>query len=103
MSRCNLDNRKRNTEVCIGWDPGLETYFCTVIDYELGGGPDSAPCIWHGAMPGDIYDDPEPLLDAVTPYACRFDRQSLIEMLRYDKKNHSERVYSAPMKCSKVL
>lgn len=93
MSRCSLDNYARGTEVCIGWDPALKTFFCTVIDFELGGGPDSMPCIWYGAAPDEIFPNPEPLIDIITPYACKFDRGQLITMLYEDKVTDSERIY----------
>lgn len=93
MSRCRLDSTMRNTEVCIGWDPGFNTFFCYVIDFELGGGQDSIPCIHHGATDGE-FTSPEELVDIILPYSCQFDRDELIRMLVEDGTTNSERTYS---------
>lgn len=93
MSRCSLDSFSKNTEVSIGWDPALQTFFCTVIDFESDDGAESAPTIWLGASPDNAYLEPDPLIDIITPYACSFDRQLLISMLNEDKRTDSERIY----------
>lgn len=35
MSRCVLDDEKRNTEVVIGWDPMMQTFFARVWERSL--------------------------------------------------------------------
>ena len=93
MSRCNLSNRKLNTEVYIGWDPGLQTYFCSVFDYNLGGGVESEPIIQFGSRSGEVSCCAEPLLDVIMPYTCSFDRTTLLAMLKEDREANSERIY----------
>lgn len=93
MSRYSLDSFRKNTEVSIGWDPELQTFFCSVIDFELGAGAESSPSIWLGASPDNAYLEPEPLIDIITPYACSFDRNLLISMLNEDKQTNSEKIY----------
>jgi len=86
MSRCILDDETRGTEVAIGWDPPMETFFARVADHE-------GEMFWLGG--GDqVYDSPEVLVEMIQPYAGRHDRKQLIlELLRDKAAGDGERVY----------
>jgi len=89
MSRCVLDNEQTGIEVVIGWDPPLGTYFAQVIRP----GSDE-PIIWLGTS-HNKFTAPDVLIEAISPYACKFDRNVLISNLALDRSNNSERIYSA--------
>jgi len=88
MSRCILDNEELGTEVVIGWDPPMETYFARVAERN------GEEVFWTGN--GDrIYNSPDPLIEMIQPYACWHDKKALIRELRWDKAtNDGSRIYS---------
>ena len=81
MSRCVLDDEKRNTEVVIGWDPHMETFFarvweCSLYDSEAALGlTDPGVRFWTGC--GDriwtTADELDQLIAMIRPYACSHD------------------------------
>lgn len=88
MSRCVLDNEKTGSEVAIGWDPGLNTFFAQVIQPE-----EDEPSIWLGKY-FDEYLTPEKLIEVIRPWACQFDTELLFSNLMQDKETNSDRLYS---------
>lgn len=88
MSRCVLDNDETGDEVVVGWDSSLETFFAQVIK----AGADE-PVVWIGASPTQCVN-PNEVIDAVMPFAAKFDRALLLKELLSDRDSDSERVYS---------
>lgn len=93
MSRCNLDYPEHQLEIVIGWDPGLETFFAQVKDLTLPDGADHL--LWEGTD-YRAYPDPDPLIDAIEPFAPPFDRAGLRRELLRDRANNAKRIYDAP-------
>ena len=92
MSRCSLDNYGAGYEVVIGWDGQLQTFFAQVIDINSEEKEDEGPFIWLGVSPREC-SSPEPLIEAIKPYATGFDTELLLSILKLDKKTNSERRY----------
>lgn len=102
MSRCVLDDEKRNTEVVIGWDPNMETFFARVwerslYDSEVSLGlPDPGVRFWTGC--GDrtwtTSGELDQLIMMIQPYTCSHDSAELREELLADQENNDgERTY----------
>lgn len=102
MSRCVLDDEKRGTEVVIGWDPPLKTFFARVserslYDVEVAREVEDAGVrFWTGC--GDrtwvTTDDLDELIVLIEPYACPHDRAELRHELLIDQANDDgERAY----------
>jgi len=94
MSRCHLE-RDGGDYIVIGWDPGPATFFCIV--QMAADGVDAEPRLWLGALPGDVYDHPTPLIEALEgmPEVPSFDRDRLQEELLKDQAaDDAKRVYS---------
>ena len=81
MSRHTFHNQATNTEIAVGWDPGLDTYFAVVVtnDYDN-------PILWIGTSPREI-QDPQPVIKAITPYANSLDPQTLSRQLLQDRQD----------------
>lgn len=102
MSRCVLDDEERGTEVVIGWDPPLGTFFArvwerTVHDTEAElGVEDPGVRFWTGC--GDriwvTKEDVDELIAMVQPFACPNDQWELRKELLADQANNDgERTY----------
>ena len=102
MSRCVLDDEKRGTEVVIGLDPSMGTFFARVRERALHDGEaavemeDHGVRIWTGC--GDRTwtktDDLDELIAMIQPYACPHDQAELREELLADQANNDgERTY----------
>jgi len=102
MSRCVLDDEKRGTEVVIGWDPPLQTFFARVWERSLYDVEvvreveDPGVRFWTGC--GDrtwvTVEDLDELIALIEPYACPHDRAELREELLLDQANDDgERSY----------
>ena len=102
MGRCVLDDEKRDTEVVIGWQPNMQTFFERVWERSLYdseaslGLPDPGVRLWTGC--GDrtwsTPDELEQLTTMIQPYACPHDPAELREELMADKENDDgERTY----------
>jgi hypothetical protein len=76
----------------IGWDPPLETFFAYVLDKKIDGEDYEKQVFWRGA--GDrVYREPDELIEAIQPYACRHSRVELAKELMKDKRLNDERLY----------
>ena len=102
MSRCVLDDEKRNTQVVIGWDPPMQTFFARVWERELfeieepAGTDDPGVRFWTGC--GDrIWTTPaelDELIGMIQPYACSHDAKELRFELLLDQQNQDcDRIY----------
>ena len=102
MSRCMLDDERRGTEVVIGWDPPIRSFFAWVWERALHDveAPlevdDSGARFWTGC--GDrtwvMTDDLDELIAMVQPYACKHDQAGLRDELLADQANDDgERTY----------
>jgi len=94
MSKCHLE-RDGGDYIVIGWDSGPATFFCIV--QMAADGVDAEPRLWLGALPGDVYADPGPLIEALEkmPEVPPFDRVRLREELLNDQAaDDAKRVYS---------
>jgi hypothetical protein len=90
MSRCVLDNEDTGTEVFIGWDPGLNTFFAQVVE----SGHDE-PSVWHGTAPDELTNEKKlmAVIREIKPHACKFDEAELLRSLLEDQRTDSERTY----------
>ena len=102
MSRCVLDDEKRNTEVVIGWDPNMQTFFARVWERSLYdsekplGLPDPGVRFWTGGEDRrwTTSDELDQLIAMVQPYACSHDLAELrAELLADQENNDGERTY----------
>jgi len=102
MSRCVLDDEKRGTEVVVGWDPPIGTFFAHVRERAPHDGEatleveDHDVRIWTGC--GDrawtTTDDLDELIALIQPYACPYDQADLRKELLTDQANNDgERTY----------
>jgi hypothetical protein len=92
MSRCMLGNMEEGTGVVIGWDPGMETFFVQVHNYQL---PERESIVlWTGGVDGRIHDVPDELINLIRPHAAKHDAQTLRDELMKDKAaNDGDRCY----------
>jgi hypothetical protein len=108
MSRCVLDDEDRSTEVAIGWDPGMGSFFARVFDNQAArrarqqGADDheieqAGLVLWTGGFDcrytslGDL----RLLIAAIQPYAGPHDPDRLCrELLRDQGADDGERRYS---------
>lgn len=102
MSRCVLDNEKRGTQVVIGWDPPLQTFFARVwirslYDFEVANDiEDAGVRSWTGCgnRTWSTAEDLHELIGLVEPYACSHDRDELRQELLLDQaSDDGERTY----------
>jgi hypothetical protein len=92
MSRCVLDDEQRY-EVSIGWDDSMDTFFAQIIDNHIEGEEDDKIIFWSGGVDRKIYDNPDELMKAIQPYACKHHSHVLRHELLKDKKTGDERTY----------
>lgn len=88
MSRCVLNNKETGHEVTIGWDRPFDTFFAQVNEPD---GDD--PIVWLGTKSSEFVT-PDVLIEAISPFACKFNREVLVENLIFDKQNNSARTYA---------
>ena len=102
MSRCVLDDEKKGTEVVIGWDPPMQTFFARVwerslYDSEVSLGlSDPGQRFWTGC--GDrtwtTAEELDELIAKIQPYACSHDAAELKTELLADRLNDDgDRIY----------
>lgn len=91
MSRCDVKPARSDIEVCIGWDPPLETFFAQVLtDLYEDDGP--REILWEGTRFG-AHPEPDDLISMIRPHAAPFDGARLRSDLLADKESDSERTY----------
>lgn len=101
MSRCVLDDERRNTEVVIGWDPQMQTFFArawerSLYDPEAAiGVPDPGVRFWTGGADRTWTspDELDQLIEAIQPCACSHDKERLRAELLADQRNNDNREY----------
>lgn len=94
MSTCCLGEWRDHYEVTIGWDPPTRTFFAQVMDNTIKGEDFEKIVLWLGGVkPGDRYLEPDELIEAIQPYACKHDPEILRRELMKDKATDDERHY----------
>lgn len=100
MSRCVLDNETLRTEVVIGWDPGIQSFFArvwdrTLFDQQKASSDIDEPGLQFWTGNGDrSWRHPDKLIELIQPYACSHDAAQLRIELLADQQTDNERSYS---------
>lgn len=95
MSRCVLDDERRNTQVVVGWDPNMQTFFARVWERRLYdsefalGLPEPGVRFWTGCGDRTWVSGVELdlLITMIRPYTCSHDPAELRRELLTDQEN----------------
>lgn len=108
MSRCSLGDEENRFDTAIGWDPGTESFFAIVYDFDeerrktypmldwrngwtspaIDPNGDDVIIMWFTPYKHVNYDEPDELIEAIKPYSISFDKEILRRELMIDKENN---------------